>query len=276
MLGLVSRLRHGPLRRIAPWPVAGRLYRILQRQTGFPRWVSKQIGPYGPFRLDGRFAFSNFENWGTAHNAGFCACVELARGRTCVLDIGAHIGLVTLPMSSVVAPGGVVHAFEPAAANLGFLKDHLHWNQIANVTVMDALVGNTAMVSVPFFELDTDSGLNSTARPRASAFTESRRAQVTIDGYCSERGLSPQLIKIDVEGAEVSVLRGARQTVDRCRPAIVLSVHPRQIAETGHSMEELRSMIAEIGYQVATPAGAPADQLSSGEYILSKQSTTNA
>ena len=72
-----------------------------------PVAVSHRVGPYGPFRLDGHFAFSDFEHWGAVgHHRGFETCVEAARGARCVLDVGAHIGLVSLPASRALAPGG--------------------------------------------------------------------------------------------------------------------------------------------------------------------------
>lgn len=99
------------------------------------------IGPFGPFHLNGRFAFSNFDQWGKGHNSAFEACVKACRNAQCVLDIGAHIGLVSLPASRMVASGGRVFAFEPAAGNLRFLHDHKTLNNLTNLEVVESLVG---------------------------------------------------------------------------------------------------------------------------------------
>lgn len=269
MLDLVTRLRHGPLSRLRVWRVAGRAYRAFQSSTGVPRSVSKKIGAYGPFLLSGRFAFSNYAGWGTRHNAGFGACVELSRGCRCVLDIGAHIGLVTLPVSHVVAPGGCVFAFEPAQANLTYLKAHIALNRVNNVVVIDSLVGAEARESVPFFEQSGDSGLNTTAhRGRDLGFAPTRRSQVTVDGFCAQRGVHPDVIKIDVEGAELAVLRGAERTLRSDRPTVILSVHPRQMVSLGATVEELEQLLRDLGYRAMTPDGRPAESLRFDEYVL--------
>ena len=51
-----------------------------------------------------------------------------ARGKRLFFDIGAHIGLVTMPMASVIDPKGKVYAFEPAFANRQFLQQHVRIN----------------------------------------------------------------------------------------------------------------------------------------------------
>ena len=57
-----------------------------------------------------------------------------------MLDIGAHIGLVSLPLSTVVATDGTVYAFEPATGNNAYLFQHLAMNKISNVEVVSNLV----------------------------------------------------------------------------------------------------------------------------------------
>lgn len=270
MYALISQLRHGPLRSLTSvWRHAGRIYRGFQAATGIPRGVAKKIGPYGPFQLSGRFAFSNYENWGGAHNASFTACIELCRDRRCVLDVGAHIGLVALPASRMLQATGCLFAFEPAAGNLHYLRDHVELNRINNVEVLDLLVGAEEQDAVPFFEQSGDSGLNS-LMPRSGdgRFVETVRRQVSIDSFCRERGLKPDLIKIDVEGAEVQVLEGARQTLSAARPLIVLSVHPRQLRDLGESVEKLGRLIGELGYQVRTADDRPTTKLAFDEYLL--------
>ncbi|MBM3506241.1 MAG: FkbM family methyltransferase [Alphaproteobacteria bacterium] len=268
MLALITRLRHGPLSHFSGWTVAGRAYRSLQHRLGWPRSASKRVGRYGPFQLDGRFAFSDYGNWGKGHNSGFETCIELCRGKKCVLDIGAHIGLVSLPVSSVLAAGGRVFAFEPAEGNLHYLRRHVSLNRFANVEVVDCLVGSVERDEVSFFEEGGDSGLNSMARPTRTGFAETKRRQVTVDGFCASRSLQPDVIKIDVEGAELDVLRGARNVLGFVRPRIVLSVHPRHMTAMGASVAELERFIRDCSYTVTTVAGGSASTLEFGEYLL--------
>lgn len=220
------------------------------RNVGLLSPTPHRIGSYGPFMLDGEFAFSDFEHWGRGHNRGFQSCIEACRGKRCVFDVGAHIGLVALPMSRVVADGGTVYAFEPAAANLTHLHGHLQLNGITNITVVETLVGRDEKPAVPFFESPLASGQNSAVRKhRPDRYIEAQRPQTTLDAFCRVNGLAPEIIKIDVEGSEIAVLEGARELLARHAPTIFLSVHPAELAALGQSDTELAKLIDDLGYQ---------------------------
>jgi FkbM family methyltransferase len=265
----LTRLRHGRLKRARfIWSFLRPIYRTMFRfMPGIT--ASKRIGKYGPFKLNRRFAFSNFESWGGNHNRGFEACIEAARGKQCVMDIGAHIGLVSLPMSQVVADNGVVIAFEPATANGAYLAEHLTANDVNNVTVVTDLVGDQELDSVEFYESDDDSGMNTIADTGSRrGYDSTQRRQITLDNYCYENGLVPQLLKIDTEGAEVGILKGAIETLRTHQPTLFLSVHPRHIIELGSTVEELEQLIADINFKVTDMDGNVTRPLELTEYIV--------
>ena len=266
----LTRLRHGRLKRVRfIWSFLRPFYRVVIRfMPGLT--ISKRIGKYGPFKLNRRFAFSNFEAWGGNHNRGFEACIEAARGMTCVLDIGAHIGLVSLPLSSVIASNGTVYAFEPASANGAYLVDHLRTNGVTNVKVVTDLAGDKELESVEFFESDDDSGMNTIAETGSRrGYGATQKRQITLDNFCKENDLKPQLIKIDTEGAEVGILKGAIETLRAHQPTIYLSVHPRHIVELGSTLEELEQLLSDIDYKVTDMDDNVVRPLELTEYIVS-------
>lgn len=273
----LRHLRHGPLRGLAPaWLLLGRLHRATLRRLPVTGTTRQWIGDYGPFDMDASFAFSDFRNWGGGHNRGFAACIEACRGKRCVFDIGAHIGLVTMPMSSVLAPDGKVHAFEPADANHRLLIDHLSRNGIENVAVTKALVGATT-ATVRFYEQAEATGVNSIVEQSDDPdYQETRCPQVTLDELCRERDLTPEVIKIDVEGAEIDVLIGAAETLRRARPEIFLSVHPAHLAALGRSCDELAKVIAELGYDCRDIGGRPVSTFRLDEYRLRPKEKADA
>jgi len=270
MLELLTKLRHGPLGNLNfLWLPLRFVYRMVLIVT--PNWsVPKMIGPYGPFKLDKRFAFSNFSKWGSGHNRGFITCIDQAQGTHTVFDIGAHIGLVTLPLANAVSPNGQVFAFEPGNSNRKFLKRHLRINHIKNVTVIADLVGEKLDESVNFYQSSSDSGMNTiTDTGRRKGYKRTVVKQITLDEFCNLHELQPQLIKIDVEGAELRVLKGGVKVLSRYMPTILLSVHPRHIVESGGSTEELERFIAKMGYLVSDLDGKTVRPTELTEYILS-------
>ena len=275
MLKILRWLRHGPLAGLGPfWTKLGQGYRAAARRIPILS-IQQRIGPYGPFRLVPEFSFSDFKNWGGAQNKGFRYCVEACRGKTCVFDVGAHIGLVSLPAASVLAAEGRLYAFEPAQANARILRQHVTLNKRNNVEVVEALVGEHDRDSVAFFESAGPHGQNSivlkdkrTLASEWGEYTETTRRQISLDSYCGQKGLRPEVIKIDVEGAEVGVLRGARATIMSFRPLIILSVHPREIALAGESLGTLRSILEELEYDVRDVSGQPVAEFRLDEYVV--------
>lgn len=271
MLAGLRRLRHGRLKSLGPaWRLLGRLYRRTRRTLGLGGSATHFIGRHGPFLLDADFAFSDFTNWGRGHNRGFEKCIEACRGKRCVLDVGAHVGLLTLPVSRVLAPGGMVFAFEPAVGNLAYLRKHLAENGVTNVEVVDRLVGAADNPRARFHERPGASGMNSVvARTKEpDAYRVTTRPQITLDGFCAARGLHPEVIKIDVEGAELMVLEGAAATLSRCRPTVFLSLHPKELATLGHEPEDVQRFIEGLGYRLLDMDGRPARGFRLDEYLM--------
>lgn len=267
---MIRQVRHGYLKKYDRiWIAAGRLFRWTSSHLGIFRTVSHRIGEHGPFKMDGCFAFSDFANWGHGHNNGFASCIEASKGASCVFDVGAHIGLVTLPMSSVLGEDGVVISFEPAEANLKHLKSHVRKNNIQNVVVIDKLVGREKKDNVLFYESDDATGMNSIVQKnKTKDYSKKNKQQISIDEYCKESGYLPVLIKIDVEGAEIDVLEGAVKTITMAKPDIYLSVHPREIILNNQTIDDLVKLIHRIGYDCYEVDGSDVQHFRLAEYFL--------
>ena len=89
-----------------------------------------------------------------------------------------------------------------------------------------------------------------------------------IAEFCNLHELQPQLIKIDVEGAELRVLKGGVKVLRQYMPTIFLSVHPRHIVESGGSTEELEGFIKKMGYRVFDLDGNAVRPTKLTEYIV--------
>jgi FkbM family methyltransferase len=155
----------------------------------------------------------------------YAALKRHTRPGATVLDVGANVGSYTLLFAGWVGEAGHVYAFEPAAASRAGLERHLTINGLSRrVTVRPEAISDRSG-SAPFLDAGTHG--DNRLVPAATAGTRSVPS-LTIDEFCGASGLSPDVIKIDVEGAELPALRGARRTIAARGAALALFVelHP--------------------------------------------------
>jgi FkbM family methyltransferase len=176
-----------------------------------------------------------------------------------VLDVGAHVGLFTLAAALRVGPTGRVVAFEPSPATLASLHRHIALNGFGDrVEVVPAVVGEVEGETAFFVSGETMSASVSRVSldelspgHRATRGTEIRVPAVTLDSFCAQRGIRPDRVKIDVEGAELRVLRGAVELL-RGSADVVCEIHPAQLEAAGDSEEELIAFVNGHGRTLAT------------------------
>jgi FkbM family methyltransferase len=171
---------------------------------------------------------------------------RIAPGMT-VVDVGAHVGLHTLPFSREVGKAGRVIAVEPSPANAALLRKHLIWNGCENVAVVEAAVGEHAgYIEFAFRPDPTDPGGFANSVAYDIGGDKARVKVATIDEIC--RGLMPNVIKIDIEGAELLAIRGAREVLSRSSPVLFVAVHPDAMQMLRTSPSELVDFLRELGY----------------------------
>jgi FkbM family methyltransferase len=150
-------------------------------------------------------------------------CKKLIRRGDTVLDIGANLGMVTVHMASLVGSGGVVHAFEPNPRLVGLLRRALHQNRLPQVKLHEFGLGpaeSTLELLVP----PSDTGQASFVRSWSKEDCNPVRVPVrTLDDVAREQDIRRvSLVKIDVEGFEASVFRGALLFLEKVRPEAIL------------------------------------------------------
>ncbi len=160
------------------------------------------------------------------------------RGRTFV-DVGAHIGFYSMGL----APGfGRVLSFEPSRFQHGWLRRNRALNDYRHVLCEQVALGE-APGEATLNVLSYEGGLNSLAPDVAERHTVLDRYVVPVETLDS-RGLDDvDLLKIDVEGFEVPVLRGARATIQAGRPVILIEVW-----EETERRRSVQAVMDELGY----------------------------
>ena len=158
---------------------------------------------------------SNHGCWlGTYEFAKLRLFSETIREGSIVYDIGAHVGFYARLASVLVGPKGRVVAFEPLTKNICFLEKHLQLNQCENVVIVKTAV--TEQNGNAFFE-ETEKSLTGHLSSKGSIEVKT----VCIDDLV-KKGEIPSLdyIKIDVEGAELSVRSGTKFILENYHPTI--------------------------------------------------------
>jgi FkbM family methyltransferase len=157
--------------------------------------------------------------------AGTRAFLDVLEAGQIVFDIGANIGYYSLIAARRVGPRGRVLAFEPFPRNISYLYRHLALNGADNVTVIPMACSDGTALAQFLAGSNCATGRLVDAPSVAGDARFEYVATVAVDQIVRESGLVPDVLKIDVEGAEEQVLRGAHQTLSAARPTILLSVH---------------------------------------------------
>ncbi len=163
-------------------------------------------------------------------------------------DVGANIGFYTCLLASLVEDSGAIVAFEPAARTCGYLNENISLNQFTNVTVVNKGLGDKQeQRSLYYSEAGLAEGTASLKYADGRATSE-RVTLDTIDNLISELPI-PDFIKIDVEGYQLEVLRGAEDCLKTHAPLLMAEL--RDVGETNRGIfGEIEDYVADLGYQL--------------------------
>jgi FkbM family methyltransferase len=177
---------------------------------------------------------------------------RLLRPGMTVADVGAHHGLYTLLASKRVGPKGRVIAFEPSPRECRRLEKHLRWNRCCNVQLMPFAAGEEPG-EADFFVVEGSRDWGNSLRPPAvDEPTKTVRVSVRrLDDALEELDVSKvDFVKLDVEGAELSVLYGAmRLLVRESRPAILAEVQDIRTQPWGYAAREIIQFMIRMDYR---------------------------
>jgi FkbM family methyltransferase len=174
-------------------------------------------------------------------------------------DVGAHIGYFSLKAARTVGNTGRVVSFEPNPETLEVLRDNVKVNDARNVTVEPIACTDREQMLTLFAAPISNSGASSLARANAAISPEEAPRAYSvrgrrIDDVVRELNLSRlDAMKIDVEGAELQVLRGAFESLKRFHPKLVVEMVPAQLASFNSTVEDVASTIRAAGYTFSRP-----------------------
>ena len=187
------------------------------------------------------FWLGDFDPWVGA------ALRRLTRPGDTVLDVGANIGAVALPLARRVGPSGRVVCFEPFPTHVAKLRDNVRCNALSNVAIHELALssepGRLTMIS-PLHDYQGMARVVASTDPAAALEVTAD----TLDAFCAREGIREvAACKIDVEGHELSVLKGTTKTLER---GSVWAFVFEQAVTTDSTRSEVSRLLIKNAYRV--------------------------
>jgi FkbM family methyltransferase len=179
-----------------------------------------------------------------------------------ILEAGTNVGAYTMLFARWTGEAGHVYAFEPDPTAFRGLEQHLALNGLGDrVTATAAAIsdGSSTRLKLVLFESSGISRMAADREPPGASVKDV--PAVSIDRFCAERDIVPTVIKIDVEGAELAALRGARATIAAAgsRLRLFVEMHPQLWPSFGIGAEDIVAECAAQGLTVERLDGSTTD-----------------
>ncbi|SFM70049.1 FkbM family methyltransferase [Marinobacter pelagius] len=214
------------------------------RLRGFPLWIT-----YDPNSEIGRYLFYR----GSFEEQILRKITEVTRPGDRVLDVGANIGVHSLVFSTLVQEEGQVVAIEPQSKVRKRLMHNIDSNQVSNICVLGCALGSEECTATIYDVARNNDGAATLKPDDPSKHDKFEHVEVkTFDFVRKTTGLDYfDIIKIDVEGAELEVINGLSE-IFRTRPPRCLFVEcvDSHLIRFGTSSEELISRLENLGYSL--------------------------
>ena len=167
------------------------------------------------------------------------------------IDIGANFGLHTVYAAKLVGEKGRVFAFEPVAKHLNLLNKNISLSHVRErVEIVSSALSNSQESSLTFYlPPEEEIAVTASLSAEGNNLQEIKVANARLDDYWTNIDREVKLIKIDVEGAELEVLRGAERLLKRWKPKLLIEVHGFALPSFGTTVHELRQFLIDLGYQ---------------------------
>ncbi|MGC2530641.1 MAG: FkbM family methyltransferase [Candidatus Acidiferrum sp.] len=186
------------------------------------------------------FAYGTWEP-----EVSLAAASAVKQGMT-VIDVGAHIGYHTLLFAKCVGPSGRVFSFEPLPENFALLRKNVELNRLTQVRILNqAVFSRSGEITISVPDDQPNSGNGSACLDRG--LQQFLVNAVSLDAFCEEFSIRPDLLKLDMEGAEYEALLGAARVIGRFRPKLLIELHHFDGNVAAHPVPEL---VSGWGYEI--------------------------
>ncbi len=188
------------------------------------------------------------------------AIAGLVEAGDTVIDIGANIGAHTLPLARLVGAAGRVYALEPTRFAYGKLRANIDLNpdlsaRIAAEQVMLTVSSEAPLEKELYSSWPLAGDLQGHAKHGGRPMPTDGAVNICLTEFVESRNIGKvKLLKLDVDGFEVDVLRGGLAFLKRQKPVVVMELAPYTLEERAESLEALLDILGDADYSLAHEA----------------------
>lgn len=194
-----------------------------------------------------------------------------------VLDVGAQIGLYAIFFARWVGEGGRVVAFDPSPDAQKLMQRHVRENRLGDrISLVGSAVGAEDGMAV-FQAAGADAQNSLVSRSGDTVRRKSIQVPISrLDSYCSSHQIRPNVIKIDTEGWELPILRGAGQLLRDESITWVVEMHPYAWTDAGYTRADFEALLREYRLEVVPLTGQDDPLATYGDTFLRRVSAPAA
>lgn len=217
---------------------------------------------------------SVYQFWNVVNYAGFEIVLlleRILRTGDVYVDVGANIGFMTINGAKVVGDNGRVIAIEPEPRVLTKLRHNVEINCANNVTIVPRAIGE--YIGTAIFSVATEEGLSRLDHglgdnPCMVLLEKIEVPVTTLDSLIEEvvPGRPVRLVKMDIEGFEYSVFKGARKLLHRAETIFIFESNSGALAQNGLSLIDIHAFLIAENYDVFAIIGHTADWFRIGRF----------
>ena len=164
------------------------------------------------------------------------------------LDIGANIGYFSL-LAAIYLPTANIISFEPVKLVFKQFEENISFNNISNITPINAAVGEKDDMKEIYVSAEDNLGMSSFQKPENYSGNNEKVKVIAIDSWFRSSGLSKiDLIKIDIEGSELFALKGMNETLLEFKPLIIIEINPDTLRLFNQNSLDIFGHLKQLGF----------------------------
>lgn len=201
----------------------------------------------------------------------------LLRGGDVFFDVGANVGFMTVVGACLVGERGRVFAFEPVLSNVAVIRRNLKLNHLEQVEICAKAVSDRSGHEQLVLARYSGGAALAVADAPPDAIGSIDVPVISIDDFVAAGAPAPDVVKIDVEGAEIQVLKGMALTLKKYSPAVVVELDGPNDEALDRKTSMCRAFLQSLGYQLARiPDSYPAIRWRVAHYLAQRPQQLSA